>query len=46
MPKLGRIGKLAEARNLELSLLRTFLALVQRGSMGRLRRQPASRSPP
>jgi DNA-binding transcriptional LysR family regulator len=35
MAKLAPIGKRAEARNLELSLLRTFLAVVQHGSMGK-----------
>jgi DNA-binding transcriptional LysR family regulator len=35
MAKTGPVGKHTEARNLELSLLRTFLAVVQYGSMGK-----------
>jgi DNA-binding transcriptional LysR family regulator len=35
MSKAAPIGKPVETKNLELSLLRTFLALVQHGSMGK-----------
>jgi DNA-binding transcriptional LysR family regulator len=35
MSKAAPIGKPVESKNLELSLLRTFLALVQHGSMGK-----------
>jgi len=35
MAKVAPIGKHMEARNLELNLLRTFLAVVQHGSMGK-----------
>jgi len=35
MSKAAPIGKPVETKNLELCLLRTFLALVQHGSMGK-----------